>query len=153
MSALGLRLYSEMQTPGSHVQCSFSVIYAGGFSEEDCLMCTRCLCWNLTAPFSQCNCNELTGCRRCLYIQKSPCKDVSVLTHYGPYSVANGRWYCRNFCLWFLSSDETSSLWLLSGLLAVMHFCLPAGINRRTCAGRQYALYSLSTSVRAAPVR
>ncbi len=77
----------ELQAPTFFT--SRSVVRAGGFSEEDPPICARCLRWNLTEPFSRCNRNGWTGCGRCSYIQKSPCKDVSDLTPSGPYSVAN----------------------------------------------------------------
>ncbi len=48
------------------------------FLEEDLLICFRCLRWNLTAPFSRCNCDSWTECRRCSYIQHARYKDISL---------------------------------------------------------------------------
>jgi hypothetical protein len=77
----------ELQAPTFFA--SRSVVRAGGFSEADPPICARCLRWNLTAPFSRCNRDGWTGCGRCAYIQKAPCKDVGSRTPFRALPVAD----------------------------------------------------------------
>jgi hypothetical protein len=53
-----------------------SFVRAGGFSEEDLPICFMWLRLNLMVLFSQYNCNNWTGRRRCSYIQHAQCKDL-----------------------------------------------------------------------------
>ncbi len=71
----------ELLAPTFFASCL--VVHAGGFSKEDPPICLRCLCWNLTAPFFQCNRNGWMGCGRCSYIQYAQCKDIGLLSPFG----------------------------------------------------------------------
>jgi hypothetical protein len=87
-SAEALAVFDDIELQAAMLFASRLVLQAGGFSKEDPPIFACFLRWNLTARFLWWNCNEWTGCGHCLYIQKSPCKDVSVLTPAGPYLVA-----------------------------------------------------------------
>jgi hypothetical protein len=73
----------ELQAPTFFA--SRLLVPAGGFSEEDPPICFRCLRWNLTALFLQCNRDCWSRCGCCSDIQHAQCKNVGYPSPFGTF--------------------------------------------------------------------